>query len=124
MWYVVVGKIFAGRPRLAARLVGFGVHGTKSGSSEVSIEEAFVGRKAFVGPGQTHTEVLDVLAVRSVVRLQSSTFAGLVSMLKTKKKVDQFSSVADIQMYHKRTSTSNTSETRNINSLKLVLTNA
>lgn len=51
MWYVVVGEIFAGRPRLGACLVGFGVHWTKSSSSKVSIEEAFIGRKAFVSPG-------------------------------------------------------------------------
>lgn len=67
---------------MAACLVGFGVHGAKSSPSKVSIQEAFVGRKTFLSPGQTHTQVLDVLAVRSVVRLQSGTFAGLVSMLK------------------------------------------
>lgn len=78
--YVVVGEIFASRARLAASLVGFGVHGAQCGPSKVAIEEALIGREPFFGPRQAHTEVLDVLAVRSVVRLQSCTFAGLVSI--------------------------------------------
>lgn len=92
MWYVVVGKVFTGRPRLAASLVALGVHGTESGSSKISIEEAFIGRKAFFSPGQTHTQVLDILAIGSVVRLQCGTFTGLVSMLK-RKEVHQFPSI-------------------------------
>lgn len=79
VWHIVVSKIFAGGARLAASLVGLRVHGAQCGSSKVAIEEALVGREAFFCPRQPHAEVLDVLAVRSVVRLQSRPFAGLVS---------------------------------------------
>ena len=66
------------------------------GGAPVSIQEAFIGRKPFVSPGQTHTQVLDIFAVRSVVRLQSRTFAGLVSVSETKEAY-QFPLRADRQ---------------------------
>lgn len=69
VWYVVVCEIFAGRPRLGACLVGLGMHWAESSSSKVSIQEAFICGKAFISPGQTHTQVLNVLAVGSVVSL-------------------------------------------------------